>query len=316
MRSTLTLTHALLSALPAALLFATMLPAQDRESTGTADRSGIDHYRLGEDALALDGYDPVSYRAEGGGEPARGSSDHQLGHAGVTYRFASPANKQAFLADPTRYEPAYGGWCAYAMAAGQKVDPKPTEFVVSGGRLFVFTTGTFSDPRDLWIEDEAELLPKADRSWTSISGEAAPAATTRDLTLFNLGDGALALTGYDPVAYFPAGGGRPAKGKAELAVEHDGVVYYFANRSNRERFVADPGAYEPHFGGYCAYAVAKAGDLVEIDPTSFLIEDGRLLVFYKGFFNDTRASWTEEGGLLPEADRRWGRLVEASTREP
>jgi len=303
MRTILALAVSLAVALPT-----TPLSAQDR--------AGIDHYRLGEQAVALDGYDPITYRAEGGSRPAPGSSELLVRRAGVTYHFASEANKQVFLADPARFEPAYGGWCAYAMAKGQKVAPKPSEFVVSGGRLFVFTTGTFSDPRDLWLEDEAALLPEADRVWEDFSGETPPSSVTRDLTLLNLGEGSLALQGYDPVAYFAAGGGKPTKGKAALAVEHEGVVYHFANETHRKRFAADPAAFEPSFGGYCAYALAKTGDLVEIDPESFLIEDGRLLVFYNGWFNDTRASWTEEGGLLPEADRRWATRIDQRERTP
>lgn len=87
----------------------------------------------------------------------------------------------------------------------------------------------------------------------------------------NLGKGGLALQGYDPVAYFPEGGGEPKPGKAGLTVTRHGVTYRFASEAHRELFLENPARYEPAFGGWCAYAMAE-GDKVEIDPTSFLIE--------------------------------------------
>jgi len=69
--------------------------------------------------LAIEGYDPVSFFA---GEPQKGKAELKLTHNGVTYQFASQANLNKFKANPEAYEPAYGGWCAYAMGdSGKKV---------------------------------------------------------------------------------------------------------------------------------------------------------------------------------------------------
>ena len=116
--------------------------------------------------LAIKGYDPVSYFPEGGGVPKEGAKERQVVHRGVTYRFATDANKVAFEKNPEKYEPAYGGWCAWAVAEkSSKVDPDPKSFVITDGRLFLFYQGFLNDTRAWWIKDEKNLLPKAEANW-------------------------------------------------------------------------------------------------------------------------------------------------------
>ena len=147
---------------------------------------------------------------------------------------------------------------------------------------------------------------------TASAAQAAP-APQRDgapLAQLNLSKRGLALDGYDSVAYFPEGGGVAKKGVEALAVTLRGVTYRFATEENRQTFLGDPERFEPDYGGWCAWAMAK-NDKVEIDPKSFLVEDGRLLVFYDGLFNDTRKSWLKKGGekLRPAADTNWDKLT-------
>lgn len=124
-----------------------------------------------------------------------------------------------------------------------------------------------------------------------------------------------AIQGYDPVAYFPEGGGKPAKGADRFEHTHAGVTYRFANQANLERFKANPDAYEPAHGGWCAYAMAAKGEKVEIDPRSFVIQDGRLLLFYKSLFSDTRADWIKgPADQLARADANWKKLSGESPR--
>ena len=131
----------------------------------------------------------------------------------------------------------------------------------------------------------------------------------RDVTQFNLGKDALALQGYDPVAYFKEGGAKPAKGLETISVLQDGVRYRFASEDHKKLFLATPAKYEPAYGGWCAYAMAKK-DKVEIDPESFLTTGDRLMVFYKGFFNDTRAKWVkDEAAYTVKADKCWAELI-------
>jgi YHS domain-containing protein len=89
-------------------------------------------------------------------------------------------------------------------------------------------------------------------------------------------DAALAIKGYDPVAYFTDG--HPVPGLPQFEYEWDDHVYRFASAEHRERFKADPVHYAPQFGNFCAMALAK-GQVVVANPENWLISDGRLYVF-------------------------------------
>jgi YHS domain-containing protein len=128
----------------------------------------VEHFNLGKNALALAGYDPVSYFAEGGGKPTKGRAEHELVHQGVRYRFAKAANLKLFEQSPAKFEPAYGGWCAYAMAEKQKVEVDPESFLIQDGRLMVFYKGWFNDTRAKFKKDPANLTRKADANWAEI----------------------------------------------------------------------------------------------------------------------------------------------------
>lgn len=101
--------------------------------------------RVWQDAagIALHGFDPVAYFAEGravGGRP-----QHEVQHDGVVWRFANAANRRAFLASPLNYQPAFGGYDAAAMALGRAVEAKPDLFLIDHGRLFLFRTAAGRD---------------------------------------------------------------------------------------------------------------------------------------------------------------------------
>ena len=133
-----------------------------------------DRFELDRRGLAIGGYDPVAYFPEGGGEPAKGDKKLSLEHRGVTYRFSSQANMELFKASPEKYEPAYGGWCAYAMAKDTYTEPNPKRFSIENGRLLLFYDGVFGDTLKSWNEEgPAKLTPLADRFWDSELDEAA-----------------------------------------------------------------------------------------------------------------------------------------------
>lgn len=126
---------------------------------------------------------------------------------------------------------------------------------------------------------------------------------------FSLSRKALALDGYDPVAYFQEG---PARGSSQLSHTFKGVVYYFFNEENRAKFIEDPLMYEPQYGGWCAWAMSDGGGRTEANPESFKIIDGRLYVFYDGFWGDTLSQWNAIGDdkkLIGQADRYWAEQV-------
>ncbi len=117
------------------------------------------------DGLALEGYDVVNYFK---GTAVKGSPEWEATHRGVAYRFTSERNLHLFQADPDRYLPAYGGWCAYAMgSSGARVEADPETFKVVNGRLFLFSTGSFSNALRKWNRQEESLLRKADAYWAS-----------------------------------------------------------------------------------------------------------------------------------------------------
>lgn len=132
-------------------------------------------YNLDKNGLAIQGYDPVAYFKEGGGEPRAGKESISVTLGKTTYRFASDENKALFEKNPAKYEPAYGGWCAYAMGAkGQKVEINPKAFTITDGRLCLFYKTVLTDTRKAWDKEVKTLKPNADKSWESISGEKPP----------------------------------------------------------------------------------------------------------------------------------------------
>lgn len=139
----------------------------------------LGHYNLPRGSgLAVEGYDVVGYFTQGKaikGDAARGSE-----YRGVTYRFSTEANRRMFAADPERYIPAYGGWCASAIAAkSEKVEIDPKNFKVKDGRLLLFYKSLFADALKDWNQNEKAWGPAADRNWKAIAGES-PAAVKPD----------------------------------------------------------------------------------------------------------------------------------------
>ncbi|GAB5522665.1 MAG: YHS domain-containing (seleno)protein [Roseivirga sp.] len=125
----------------------------------------LEHYNL-KGGLAIQGYDPVAYFTENKAVEGKETIKHTAN--GVTYRFASEANKKLFTTDPKKYEPAYGGYCAYAMADGDKVRIDPETFKVKDGRLFLFYNFNFTNTLKKWNKDEANLYGKAEGAWKKI----------------------------------------------------------------------------------------------------------------------------------------------------
>lgn len=113
--------------------------------------------------LALKGYDPVAYFDAG--TPTPGSADFTAEHDGATYRFATAENRDAFMADPGHYAPAYGGFCAMAMSLGYKVDIDPNAWKIVDDRLYVQ-----ANERATWVweKDIPGNISKADGFWPQV----------------------------------------------------------------------------------------------------------------------------------------------------
>ena len=121
-------------------------------------------YNLEKSGLAIEGYDPVAYFTEQ--KAVEGKKELNTYFNGVTYSFSSAKNRDLFKADPAKYEPQYGGWCAYAMgAAGEKVEIDPATFKVLDGKLYLFYNKLFNNTLPKWNKDETHLKNNADRNW-------------------------------------------------------------------------------------------------------------------------------------------------------
>jgi YHS domain-containing protein len=121
-------------------------------------------FNLENSGLAIQGYDPVAYFV--GNEPVEGRQDISTVSEGVTYRFSSLQNREAFKANPAKYEPQYGGWCAYAMGSkGEKIAVDPETFKIADGKLYLFYNKYFNNTLKSWNKDESRLKASADKSW-------------------------------------------------------------------------------------------------------------------------------------------------------
>lgn len=142
-----------------------------------------------------------------------------------------------------------------------------------------------------------------------LSLHAQDSSLTNEIRLkhFLLNRAGVAIDGYDPVSYFEQG---PIKGKSEFSYNYKGILYYFSSVENRNKFQSSPDKFEPEYGGWCAYAMGENGDKVEIDPKRYKIVNGKLNLFYNGFFGDTLKPWTEkEKDLIPKAKENWKKVT-------
>jgi hypothetical protein len=112
------------------------------------------------------GYDVVAYFSENSAKP--GDPAITALHQDVTYRFTSAANRDAFAAEPAKYLPAYGGYCAYAAAKGSLASSDPEAFTVADGRLFLNYSKSI---RKTWLQDVKGYVAAADAQWPAILGQ-------------------------------------------------------------------------------------------------------------------------------------------------
>jgi YHS domain-containing protein len=116
------------------------------------------------DGLAIRGYDPVAYFRDGG--PRLGKPEFSTRHGGATWRFASAEHKTLFEADPERYLPAYGGFCAYGTSRGYLVKIEPDSWSIVEGRLYL---NYDLDVRKTWSAKTRTYIAQADAKWPSLT---------------------------------------------------------------------------------------------------------------------------------------------------
>jgi YHS domain-containing protein len=124
------------------------------------------HFNI-EKSIAIQGYDPVSYFSES--KAKKGSKEIAFNYGNAIYYFSSKANLDLFKANPNKYEPQFGGWCAYAMGnSGDKVEIDPKTFKIVGGKLYLFYHTLFNNTLDTWNKNENVLLQQANANWKKI----------------------------------------------------------------------------------------------------------------------------------------------------
>jgi YHS domain-containing protein len=110
--------------------------------------------------IGVKGYDPAAYFTFG--QPTPGLEQFAYGWKGVTYRFASVENLDRFKADPEKYLPQYGGYCAYAMSINRIADIDPSRWAIVDGKLYLNNNYL---SYHLWSLDKSGNIASADRNW-------------------------------------------------------------------------------------------------------------------------------------------------------
>lgn len=113
--------------------------------------------------LAVHGFDVVAFFKDG--KPAQGDAKFSATHGDATYRFSSQANLDAFKASPAKYEPAYGGYCAYGVAVGAKFDGDPRFWKIVEGKLYLNLS---ADIQEAWNKDVSGNIKKAEVNWPGL----------------------------------------------------------------------------------------------------------------------------------------------------
>jgi YHS domain-containing protein len=116
-----------------------------------------------ENDVAIREFDPVSYFNNA---PAKGNSKYFHKHRGIVYYFASEANREEFKKSPDKFEPAYGGWCAYTVATtGERIKVNPSTYKIVDGKLYLFSNFNGKSTLPLWNKEEKKLKAQADKNW-------------------------------------------------------------------------------------------------------------------------------------------------------
>lgn len=116
--------------------------------------------------VAIEGTDPVAYFTEE--RPVEGSSEFEHEWMGATWRFASAENRERFAADPERFAPQYGGYCAWAVSQGYTASIDPEAWRIVGGKLYLNYS---KDVQRQWEQDIPGNIAKGDDNWPRVRAD-------------------------------------------------------------------------------------------------------------------------------------------------
>lgn len=147
-------------------LAATAITAIFAGSVGRAGSSRPVNTLGSSEEIAIRGYDPVAYFRDGG--PRQGKPEFSVRHGGAVWRFASAEHKALFEADPERYLPAYGGFCAYGTSRGYLVKIEPEAWSIVDGKLYLnYDLGV----RETWAGRTKTYIARADGNWPRLTAK-------------------------------------------------------------------------------------------------------------------------------------------------
>ncbi len=115
---------------------------------------------------AVSGYDVVAYFTDG--KPIEGDSKYSHTHAGATWLFSSAAHRDLFIADPAKYSPQYGGYCAWAVSQGKTASADPAFWKIVDGKLYL---NYDADVQKKWEMDIPNFIQAANKSWPELINE-------------------------------------------------------------------------------------------------------------------------------------------------
>ncbi|MDN3581050.1 YHS domain-containing (seleno)protein [Mucilaginibacter flavus] len=115
---------------------------------------------------AIKGYDPVAFFKES--KPVKGADSLSYSWKEATWLFSSRQNLEAFKADPDKYAPQYGGYCAYGLSQGHKAPTQTDTWTVVNDKLYFNYN---SKVKELWTKDQPALIKTADEKWPEIKGQ-------------------------------------------------------------------------------------------------------------------------------------------------
>lgn len=124
----------------------------------SADKSKDDIFQPG--GVAIGGYDPVAFFAQQ--KPVKGDPAYRFDWKDARWQFASQADLDSFRADPEKYAPQYGGYCAYGVSQGHKSPTKIDTWTVLDGKLYFNYN---QEVKQLWNKDRAKYIEEANAIW-------------------------------------------------------------------------------------------------------------------------------------------------------
>ncbi len=113
---------------------------------------------------AIRGYDPVAYFTQG--QPVKGTKQLTYTWKGAAWHFANPENLKAFKANPAKYAPQYGGYCAYGTSKGYKAPTEPDAWTIVNDKLYLNYN---KKVKETWSKDKAGYIKKADANWPEVA---------------------------------------------------------------------------------------------------------------------------------------------------